>query len=119
MKASLERTLMSRFERDQIREEKKRKEGSTSELGGTAVYFTPANYGASSAPAARVRGKNKTQSKSKGNGKARVPFVKDWFESEAGTDEMGRKLGLVPSPQESYPDYRNRIRAEIRRRHDG
>lgn len=51
----------------------------------------------------------------KGAEKKRTP-PDSWWTSDAGIDRKGRELGLQPKPMESYPDYKNRIFEEIRKR---
>lgn len=53
----------------------------------------------------------------KGAEKKRAP-PDNWWTSDAGIDRKGRELGLQPRPMESYPDYKNRIFEEIRKREE-
>lgn len=36
-----------------------------------------------------------------------------WWASEAGTEAQGRQLGMSPRPGESWPQFRDRIRAKM------
>lgn len=60
------------------------------------------------------KGKNKvkTSSTEEGGSPGRVRLPPGWWDTEAGTKVAGELLGISPLPQESWADFRARIRVK-------